>query len=99
MKFAIPFLVALSFVSCAAAHAEDITISGCVEKGVEGGCLIMKSGGKTYEINAATPKPVVGAYGTVTGTLATDMASTCMQGTIISPAKWTPDPTKGCGGK
>jgi hypothetical protein len=83
--------------SAALAKAEQVTVSGCVEAGVESGCLMISSGGRTYDVTSTTPAPVAGTYGTASGTVF-DGATTCMQGTPLSPAKWREDRWNPCGG-
>src|SRR5262245_33703318 len=64
--------------------AGDITLRGQVDKGVEPGCLILKSGGKTYELMTEDHSVVhAGAQVVVTGHVATGMMSHCMQGAIF----------------
>ncbi len=86
-------LAASLFLSAFAGTAvadQPITVTGCVAKGVEAGCLILRTvPGKIYNITAAKPAPVPGSYGTVKGTLKSDGVSNCQQGKIIDPAKWT----------
>lgn len=72
--------------------AGTMTLTGLVEAGVENGCLIMRTGGKTYLL-VGGDKTVVkpGAQLQVTGRLAPDLKSYCMQGiafqvTAASPA-------------
>ena len=69
------------------AVAQQVTATGCAKAGVEAGCVILKSGAKTYNITAATPKPRPNTYGTVRGKISGD-ATTCMQGTLLKPAAW-----------
>lgn len=78
----------------APAFAQDkpIKVSGCVVKGVEFGCLALRSGNKTYNISAAEPRPSPGTFGTVTGTLRPHWVSFCQQGPIISPAAFRAGP-------
>jgi hypothetical protein len=61
-----------------------MTLRGQVEQGVEPGCLVLRSGGKTYEL-MADKFPVVkaGAQVEVTGRVVTGMMSHCMQGPIF----------------
>ena len=70
------------------ARADDVTITGCAQAGVESGCVVMNSGGTLYNITAAKPAPKIGAAGRVTGTVLADSASFCQQGTILAPATW-----------
>jgi len=60
----------------------NLTLTGQVEPGVEAGCLIMKTGGKTYLLLGGDPTVVrAGAQVRVTGRLVTDIRTYCMQGT------------------
>jgi hypothetical protein len=74
----------------AAVRAEEVTITGCAQAGVEAGCVVLNSGGKLYNITAAKPAPKLGVPGTVTGTVLADSASFCQQGIILSAATWAP---------
>lgn len=59
-----------------------MTLTGLVEPGVEAHCLIMKTDGKTYLLVGGDPNVVrAGAQVKVTGRLAPDLKSYCMQGT------------------
>ena len=82
-------IIAASALVPMAAVAEEVTITGCPEPGVEAGCIVMSGGGAIYNITAAKPKPTVGVAGKVTGTVSTGV-STCGQGNTLSPATWTP---------
>lgn len=86
------------FGQVAGAYAQQVTASGCAEAGVEAGCVMLKDGDKLYNITHAAPKPVVGAYGTVTGTVSGD-PDTCQQGDLLKAAEWKPDPEKTCANK
>jgi hypothetical protein len=66
-----------------------VKATGCVEKGVEPGCLILRTiTFQTYDISAARPKPMPGTYGEVNGRIKSGF-SHCMQGPIVDPARWT----------
>ncbi|ESY92901.1 hypothetical protein [Mesorhizobium sp. LNHC229A00] len=79
-----------------AAAAQQVTVTGCAESGVENGCIVMKDGDKLYNITRATPKPTANTYGTVTGT-ASGGIDLCQQGTLLTAAQWKPDASKVCG--
>jgi hypothetical protein len=70
-----------------ALRAEEVTIVGCAQAGVETGCVVLSSGGALYNITAAKPAPQVGARGRVTGTIGGGV-SLCQQGIILSPSTW-----------
>ncbi len=91
-------LVALAvLIGPATSLAEEVTVSGCPEAGVEPGCIVLRADdGTVYELNGAEPTPELGVAGTVTGTVAKDMDSFCMQGIILSPATWQPKPGAAC---
>jgi hypothetical protein len=91
--------IAIAVLACAtggfAADAKDVTVSGCAHAGVENGCIVITDKGRTYNISSAKPTPKADTYGTVTGAVFNGM-SFCMQGIILKPATWTPDPKKVC---
>ena len=75
--------------STPALAAEPIKVTGCIEKGVEPGCLVLRTNTfQTYSISAAKPKPTPGSYGEVIGEIKFGAITTCMQGEVIDPAKW-----------
>ncbi len=78
------------------ALAEEVTVSGCPQPGVEAGCIMLQAAdGTLYDVSAAEPKPEAGVAGTVTGT-ASQGASLCMQGVLLKPATWQPTPGAAC---
>ncbi len=77
------------------AMAEDVRVEGCTTAGVEAGCVMLEANGTKYDVTAATPKPDVGTYGTVSGVISTG-TGICQEGTRLDPATWTPDPSKVC---
>jgi hypothetical protein len=88
-KSAIIAVLALAAGSPAFAD-QPIRVEGCVEAGVESGCLVLRAAdGKVYNVTAARPAPAVGAFGEIAGTIKRDAMSICMQGLIVSPAAWT----------
>jgi hypothetical protein len=88
-RFVVAGLCSLAFLTAALAD-EPIKVTGCTAKGVEAGCMLLRTGtGKTYNITAAKPVPTPGAYGEVDGTLKSGAMTLCMQGAVIDPATWT----------
>jgi hypothetical protein len=80
----------------AASRAEEVTVSGCPEPGVEAGCIVlMAENGTLYNVSAAEPKPEIGVVGTATG-MVSQAASLCMQGIVLKPATWAPTPGAAC---
>jgi hypothetical protein len=68
-----------------------LTLTGQVEPGVEHGCLLLKTGGKTYLLMGGDPAVVyAGARVRVTGRLATNVMSYCMQGTAFQVSEAHP---------
>jgi hypothetical protein len=62
----------------------EMTLTGQVEQGVEPGCLVLRSGGKTYELMSDNHAVVrAGAQVVLTGHVVTGMMSHCMQGQIF----------------
>jgi hypothetical protein len=78
----------LSILAAPAFADQRITVSGCAERGVEFGCIVLRTvTGRTYNISAAQPMPEPGTYGTVKGMIWQGV-SFCQQGPIIKPAAW-----------
>jgi len=71
---------------------QSVDVVGCVSRGVELNCLIIKDSksGKTYQINAASPRPdparnlVVHLKGQIAG--AVDF---CQQGPVLTAITWS----------
>lgn len=63
----------------------QITVTGILEQGVEGGCLILKSDdGKLYTLlDLPDDTPPVGSRVAVTGTIQEDAVTSCMQGIAL----------------
>lgn len=91
--------LAIAALACAtgafSAEAKEVTVSGCAIAGVEAGCIVIVNKQQAYNISSAKPTPKIGTYGTVTGVVSDGM-SFCMQGVILKPASWAPDPKKVC---
>ena len=91
---ALPAVLLTSITGLPSAGAADQTVSvlGCVSRGVESGCLVIKDRqtGRTYQINAANPRPdpgqnlVVQLQGKVTPGF-----DSCMQGPILTGITWS----------
>jgi hypothetical protein len=62
--------------------ANQVRFAGCVKPGVEAGCLMVESGGKTYNVTAMKAKLKVGDFASGTG-LAGGMSS-CAQGEVLT---------------
>jgi hypothetical protein len=60
-----------------------LTLTGTVEQGVEAGCLVLTADGVTYLLLGARALVRAGDRVTVEGVLATDVATTCQQGTPL----------------
>ena len=84
-------IAAGSAVLPAVARAEVVTITGCPERGIAPGCVIMGGDGFVYDISSASPKPTVGVPGRAMGTV-TLGDSACGHGKIMSAATWEPVP-------
>ena len=65
-----------------AAPPARVHFAGCVKPGVEAGCLIVETGGKTYNVSSAKKVLSVGQFAAGTG-IGGGM-STCMQGDALS---------------
>jgi hypothetical protein len=63
------------------ASAADLTLSGQVEAGVEAKCLILRAGGKVYQLMGGDQNVIkAGNNVTVRGHVVTGVMSYCMQG-------------------
>lgn len=91
------FILVAAFVcgTVSASQAASVQVSGCAEPGVEAGCVMLKDGDKTYNITHASPVPIPGEYGTVTGEVSNN-ADLCMQGDLLESAEWKVDRDKMC---
>ena len=89
------YLIGACFAFALPAMAADISITGCVEPGIEAGCLLIKDAGTIYNVTHAKPTPQAGQHGTVSGTLS-EGVDYCQAGMIIDPAVWTPEAGKSC---
>jgi hypothetical protein len=78
---------ALSLLSASAAEAKTVSFSGCVYRGVESSCLMVRSGGTVYNISAARPRPGVGRAIAGTGSIFTG-PTICLQGTTLTRISW-----------
>ena len=80
---------ALCAVAGAAFAKDSATIkgSGCVEAGVEAGCLVVGKNKKAYSLLFSGEKAKVGTAITFEGTRHTG-PSICMQGTSVAVTKW-----------
>lgn len=67
-----------------------VRFAGCVKPGVEAGCLIVESGGKTYDITAAKLRLKVGDFASGTGV--PGLMSACMQGEALGQIILDPKP-------
>ena len=63
----------------------QINVTGILEQGVEGGCLVLKSDdGKLYTLlDLPDDTPPVGSRVAVTGIVQEDVVTSCMQGTTL----------------
>ncbi|MFP5276501.1 MAG: hypothetical protein ACLGPM_05260 [Acidobacteriota bacterium] len=71
--------------------------SGCVQQGVEAGCLLMKDtqSGKLYQLLIRGARPEAGMAIEMTGSSFRGVTS-CMQGQPVSVAKWSRSAAQQC---
>ena len=89
--FAILLLTNPAFAQQGQTAGQRVKVLGCVSRGIEIGCLIIKDRvtGQTYQINTAKPAPnparnrVIDLIGQVTS--AVDF---CQQGPVLSKITW-----------
>lgn len=69
-------------------EVREIKAIGCVRRGVEGGCLLLRTldGSITYNI-LANPRPDVGIVIEIDGTPFRGVTA-CMEGTPVTVTKW-----------
>jgi len=69
---------------------QPVDAAGCPRAGVEKGCMVLTSKGKTYNITAANPKPDLDQHRGISlrGTTDPGAMSYCMQGRILKDIKW-----------
>lgn len=74
-----------------APDATQVHVEGCVEQGVEAGCLVVKDlkEGKLYNILVKGRRPGVGGGIEFTG-VPHDGPTSCMQGIALDVSKWAP---------
>jgi hypothetical protein len=95
-------VLALAFVPATAGaappDAKQVKGQGCVEAGVEAGCLVVKDAlsGKLYNLQIKGAKPAVG-IGIGFAGVPFSGADTCMQGMPVQVSTWTHDETLQCG--
>jgi hypothetical protein len=93
-------LLALVAATAAGASASDdkpVHAQGCVQAGVETGCLVVqdKSTGDLYNLLFNGAKPAVGTGIDFTGTRSSG-ANTCMQGISLQVSTWTQNNSLKC---
>lgn len=92
--------IAMAALPLRAAPQDDkkVHAEGCVEAGVETGCLVVKDikSGKVYNILVKDPKPKVGSGIEFTGAVHQGVTM-CMQGTPVEVDHWEQKDTLKCG--
>ena len=72
-----------------AGSGETVSFQGCpILRDVEGGCLVVESGGVTYDINSARPRPDPAQRLIIQGTGTPGGVSICMTGTVLTNIQW-----------
>jgi hypothetical protein len=82
--------VALTAVALASPQKEErsVKVAGCVQEGVEGGCLMLVTeAGKKYNL-IGEKRPAVGIYAEVTGTPRPGTPTICMEGEPLEIKEW-----------
>ena len=84
--------------AASAPDTKQVNAQGCVQAGVEAGCLVVKdaASGKLYSLLFKLTKPSVGTGIVFTG-IPFDGATTCMQGTPVQVATWSRKDSLQCG--
>lgn len=84
-SYALAALAAASLAASSTASAHNF--SGCTYRGVERGCLMVKSGGRVYNITSARPRPGVNRAIAGHGDVARGI-TICQQGTALKNIRW-----------
>ena len=81
----------------AAPKTDQVRAEGCVEAGVEAGCLVVKDlkSGTLYNLRIKGPHPKVGEGIDLVG-VPFDGVSICMQGPVVDVIKWAPKASLKC---
>jgi hypothetical protein len=81
----------------AASKTDQVRVEGCVEAGVEAGCLIVKDvkSGKLYNLRIEGPRPQVGQGIDFVG-VPFDGLTICMQGVVLDVINWSPKESLQC---
>lgn len=80
-------LVALALAS-PQSDERAVKVTGCVEKGVEGGCvMLLGEDGKKYNL-IGEKRPPLGVYAEVQGTLRPGTPTICMEGEPLIVKEW-----------
>ena len=96
------FALAIAAAAASAAPPPDanrIKGQGCVQAGVEAGCLVVKDmqSGKLYSLLIKGAKPAIGAGIDFSGAPVSG-ATTCMQGIPVQLSTWSNNETLQCSG-
>jgi hypothetical protein len=87
-KFA-DFPVRRGVQPASAPAATEVSFQGCpILRDVEGGCLVVKTGTETYDINSAQPRPDPAKGLVIDGTGTPGGVSICMTGKVLTNVKW-----------
>ena len=82
------FLASILLAQDGKKEAREVKTTGCVRRGVEGGCLLLKtSDGKTTYNIFANPRPEPGIVISIEGTPFRGVTA-CMEGTPLTVTKW-----------
>jgi len=78
-------------------QSTKVRAEGCVEPGVEAGCLVVKDvkSGKLYNVFIKKPRPEIGAGIEFTGVLH-EGQTYCMQGIAVEVTTWAPKDSLKC---
>jgi hypothetical protein len=84
-------ILAATILTPALALADNVTIAGCPEPGVQAGCVLITVKDGVYDVSAAMPTPLVGVPQQVVGTIvANGPASACGATNVISSGTTSP---------
>jgi len=104
MKLIVLATAAITFAGAAmiagagrAQESAKVRAEGCVEPGVEAGCLVVKDvkSGKLYNVRSKKPRPEIGTGIEFTGALY-EGQTVCMQGIAVNVISWAPKNSLNC---
>jgi hypothetical protein len=83
----ISLLASMTVASPSNGAGARVSFSGCPTPGVEAGCVLVRSHGKTYNVSSAHPPVTINGLG-VSGSGIPEGVSSCLQGVVLQKVSW-----------